>query len=135
MNQRNPELFTQRATEYELESSLPYLLNRAGTRIGLTFNEDVARYRLTVPAWRVLASLYARAEQTVSELAAHTSIELSSVSRLAAELAQRGLVTRSPSGADGRAIQLSLTPAGLDVTAQIIPVAQLYERIGILAGG
>ena len=46
-------------------------------------------------------------------------------------LLQRGLVVRDRSGDDGRAVALSLTDEGRDLTLRVIPLAQVYERVSL----
>lgn len=117
--------------DFDLETTLPYLLNRAGVRIGLSFTGEIARFDLALPEWRILASLLGRESQSVSEIAAHTSAELSRVSRLIAGLERRGLLKRKASGVDGRAVELALTAKGRALALQIVPLAQLYERVAL----
>lgn len=117
--------------DFDLQTTLPYLLNRAGVRIGLSFSTEIARHELGLPEWRILACLLGCEWQTVSELAAHTSTELSRASRLAAGLVERGVLKRKASGADARAVQLALTPKGRALSLQLVPMAQLYERVAL----
>jgi DNA-binding MarR family transcriptional regulator len=81
--------------------------------------------------WRVSVALHHKPHQRLSELAAHTSTEPSTLSRVVDGLLQRGLVVRDKSEDDGRAVALSLTDAGRDLTLRIIPLAQLYERVSL----
>lgn len=62
---------------------------------------------------RLLAHLDELAPVTVSELARHLGVGLSTVSEAAQRLAALGLVTRGRSTADRRAVALRLTRAGL----------------------
>lgn len=117
--------------DFDLERTLPYLLNRAGVRIGLAFSGEIARHDIGLPEWRILASLLGREWQTVSELASHTSAELSRVSRLVSGLEGRGLLKRKASGVDARAVELALTAKGRLLAQQIVPLAQLYERVAL----
>ena len=117
--------------EFDLELTLPYLLNRAGVRIGQSFSGELARHDLALPEWRLLAALLKRGSQTVSELGTHTSIELSRTSRLVGGLERRGLLRRKASGADARAVELSLTRSGHALALQIVPLARLYERVAL----
>lgn len=119
------------AADIDLESSLPYLLNRAGVRIGAAFSEDIQRFGISLHQWRVLASLSHQAPQNITELAAHTSIEVSTLSRIAASLAGDGLLARLRSGEDARSVGLTLTPKGRELAGRIGPVAALYERIAL----
>lgn len=117
--------------DYDLEQALPYLLNRAGVRIGEVFSEELQRFNVSLPVWRVLASLEHRDGQTLSELSEHTSIELSTLSRLVAGMEKSGLLERTKSGVDKRAVLLSLSGTGRDLVSQIIPLADLCERIAL----
>lgn len=115
---------------FDLEATLPYLLNRAGVRIGNAFNAEMKRHRLSLQLWRALASLYHQSGQSVTELAAHTSIELSTVSRLIGAGVRRGMMRRR-AGDDARTLRIELTAAGRALTERIIPLARLYEQVAL----
>ncbi len=46
-------------------------------------------------------------------------------------LERRGLLKRKASGVDARAVQLALTAKGRALALQIVPLAQLYERVAL----
>ena len=117
--------------QFELETTLPYLLNRAGVQIGASFSAAIEVLGLSLSEWRVLAALVHRNGQTMSELAAHTSLELSRVSRLVSAAEQRGWINRVASATDGRAVRAELTEVGRALVAQAVPTAQLYERVAL----
>jgi DNA-binding MarR family transcriptional regulator len=119
------------SSDHDLERALPYLIARAGTRMGQAFSKELKRFQITLTEWRVLVALYHLPDQRLSDLAAHTSTEPSTLSRVVDGLLQRGLVARDRSGDDGRALALSLTAEGRDLTLRIIPLAQLYERVSL----
>ena len=132
----DPQVLVERASRarapgYSLESTLPYLLNRAGTHIGNAFNQELKRFDLSVPEWRILAALAQSNDQSLTELAAHTAIEISTLSRLVAAAQRRGLLARKKNGEDARSIAIRLAPAGRALAVQIIPLAELYERIAL----
>src|SRR5208282_6365190 len=79
---------------FDLASYLPYLVNRIGVRLAGAFGKELAAYGITLPMWRVLAALRHRGSQRVGRLAAATSIEVSTLSRLLAGMDRRGLVRR-----------------------------------------
>lgn len=112
---------------FNLGDHLPYLLNRAGVKIGNCFNRDIARYDITLPVWRVLVALWQHDEQSLSELSEITSIDVSTLSRLVVNMETKKLVVRRRSGKDARALSLSLTRKGEKLTEQIVPIAQFYE--------
>lgn len=121
----------EEAADFDLESTLPYLLNRAGVRIGAAFSEDIRRFGLSLHQWRVLACLSHQAPQSITELAAHTSIEVSTLSRMVSSLFDGGLLARVRSDDDARSVRLHLTDEGRELADHIIPVASLYERIAL----
>jgi MarR family transcriptional regulator, organic hydroperoxide resistance regulator len=114
-----------------LKDFLPYLLNRAGVRIGLSFSRDVAAYKVTLPIWRVLAALWESGDQRLIELSALTSIDFSTLSRILVNMERRRLIARRRSGSDARALSVSLTAQGRDLTKKIIPIALYYEKVAI----
>jgi len=115
----------------ELSDFLPYLLNRAGMRIGVMFSHDVAPYGVTLPMWRVLLELWHKDDHRLGELAERTSIDLSTLSRLVMSMQRKRLIVRRRSGADGRALSLKLTPKGLKLVETIAPYAIHYEKLAM----
>jgi DNA-binding MarR family transcriptional regulator len=114
-----------------LDDYVPYLLNRAGARIAKSFAEEMRALGTSLQAWRVLAALRDRDNQRVSELSAHTSIEISTLSRVLDGMQKQGLVARRRTAGDGRVVTLHVTAAGRRLTDRIIPIAERYERIAI----
>jgi len=115
---------------YRLSNSLPYLLTRLGVRMGELFVRVVRKEGLTLPMYRVLAAL---AEQgrplRLGELAALTSAEMSTLSRLVAGMHRDGIVSRERRQNDQRSLQVALTPHGAALAAQFMPVAAHYEKV------
>jgi DNA-binding MarR family transcriptional regulator len=120
-----------KTANHDLERALPYLLARAGTRMGQSFSRDLKQFKLSLTEWRVCVALHHKAHQRLSDLAQHTSTEPSTLSRVVDGLLQRGVLVRDRSDEDARALALSLTEAGRDLTLRIIPLAQLYERVSL----
>ena len=117
--------------EHDLERAIPYLLARAGMRMGQSFSRRLKPFDLTLTEWRVCSSLHHKAHQRLSELALHTSSDASTLSRAVDGLLRRGLLTRDRSELDARALALSLTTEGIALTEQVIPLAQMYERVAL----
>ena len=67
---------------------------------------------LTYPQYLVMVALWERDEQQVNELAQRISLDSGTLSPLLKRLEAAGLVTRSRSAADERALKVALTPAG-----------------------
>ena len=110
-----------------LASYLPYLLNRAGTRIALSFSERIRPLGASLQMWRVLAALRERDGRRMGELSATTSIEVSTLTRLVDGMERRKLVVRRRDADDARAVTLHVTPAGRRLTERILPIAERYE--------
>lgn len=96
-----------------------------------TFSVELKRFQISLTEWRVCVALHHKSQQRLSELASHTSTEPSTLSRVVDGLLQRGLLVRDRSDEDSRALALSLTESGRDLTRQIIPLAQLFERVSL----
>ena len=114
-----------------LPNSISYLLNRAGVKIGLVFARNIKPLGVALPMWRVMIVLWENDDQRLGDLAEHTSIDLSTLSRLLVTLQRKQYIVRRRSGKDGRALSVSLTDKGRAMTERIIPIAAHCEAIGI----
>lgn len=115
----------------QLADYLPYLLNRAGSRIAAAFSEAVRAHGITLPIWRVLAALHHREGQRMSELSETTAIEISTLSRIVNGLVRRGLAERRRVDGDARAVTVHRTQAGRALTDRVIPLAMHYEDVAL----
>ena len=100
-----------RKTLYTLTKSLPYLLNRVGVQMGDLFSRRIAGFGVTLPMYRVMAALWEKGDQRLGDLAAMTTIEISTLSRLVGEMKRRGLVSRSRLKDNGRTVAIKTTGA------------------------
>lgn len=114
-----------------LQDFLPYLLNRAGLRIGLMFSRDIQPFGVTLPMWRVMIELWHNGDHRLGELSERTSIDISTLSRLLVTMQRKQLIVRRRSGLDGRALSLTLTQRGLELTERIVPFARRYEEVAM----
>jgi DNA-binding MarR family transcriptional regulator len=120
---------------FDLGRFLPYLINRAGARLAVAFGAEIARHGIGLQEWRVLAALLARGPCRLGDLAALTSIEMSTMSRLVGRMARARLVDRIREESDRRAVQLSLSARGAQVAAAIVPLAHRYEARALAGFG
>ena len=116
---------------FTLADFVPYLLNRAGVRIGLVFAREIEPLGVSLPMWRVMAALWENDDQRLGDIAEHTSIDISTLSRLLVTLQRKQFIVRRRSGTDGRALSVSLTDKGRAITERIIPIASHYEDVAI----
>lgn len=116
---------------FQLGDYVPHLLTRAGISISHNFSRQLDQFGITLPMWRVMAALLDEGEQRLGDLARLTAIELSTLSRIAASMEAKGLVTRRRSGQDARAVLVALTPEGRRSAETIVPHALDSESAAV----
>ena len=117
--------------KHDLEKAIPFLLARAGARMGNAFAKALKAYGLSLSEWRVCASLQHTPGQALSELAAHIATDLSALSRIIDRLVALDLVVREKSAVDGRSVRISLSASGQALASDITPLAQHYEAVAL----
>jgi len=116
----------------DLDDYLPYLLNRAGAKIADAFGKVTRQHGISLQMWRVLAALNQQDGQSVGSLAATTSIEKSTLSRLLDQMQKKRLLLRRRHSDDQRSISIHRTPAAAAITEKLIPVALAYESKALM---
>src|SRR5215510_4639495 len=125
---RNFKFVTNRP-RLDFSEYLPYLINRVGWLLVVDFGQNtLARHHLSIAMWRVLAVLANDDGQRQIDVAARTSIDVSTLSRVVTRLVKMGLVTRTRSATNSREVVVRLTPKGAAVLARVIPHAVALER-------
>lgn len=111
-----------------LDAFLPYRLsvasNAVSARISASYRK---RFGLKIAEWRLIAILAEGSEMTPQALGSAARIDKISVSRAAAALIARGLITARNNPEDGRSHLLALTPEGRALYAEIAPEALAME--------
>lgn len=118
-------------TAFDITRYLPYLVNRTGVRIATAFGDVLREHGVTLPMWRVLAALDHADGQRISDLAAMTSIDVSTLSRILDAMQEKGFVERRRGGGDARVVTVHETAAGHALTRRIIPSARHYEVVAL----
>lgn len=116
---------------YQLSDAFPYLLNRVGVRMGALFSRRLEPYGITLPMYRVMATLWENGNRRLGELAEVTSVELSTLSRLVGAMMRKGLVSRKRPDANARTVEINLTAKGQRLVEELIPLAKLHEEVGL----
>jgi DNA-binding MarR family transcriptional regulator len=112
----------------ELERFLPYRLNALASRVSNALAEIYReRFGLSIPAWRVIATLGQYGVRTARDIAAHGVMHKSTVSRAVVALEARGIVARKPNPDDMREELLTLTEAGRAIYEELAPEALAFE--------
>jgi DNA-binding MarR family transcriptional regulator len=114
---------------YRLTTSVPFLLNRLGVRLGELFSRRIEPYGLTLHMYRVLAALSERPDQKLGHLSSMTTIDLSTMSRLIGSMARAGWVSRIRVPSDERTVRINLTEKGAELAATLMREAQHYEDV------
>jgi MarR family transcriptional regulator, organic hydroperoxide resistance regulator len=120
---------------YRLSDAFPYLLNRVGVRMGELFSRRLEPYGVTLPMYRVMATLWEKGDRRLGELSKVTSIELSTLSRLVGTMIRKGLVSRKRPNANARTVEINLTARGRTLVGELIPLAMLHEDVGLRSFG
>ena len=83
---------------------------------------------LTVPEWRVLATLGSRGEMSLAGLTRVLAVDKGWISRVVARLEARKLVSRAPDHEDERLFSLTLTRAGAELHLKGSTVSILRQK-------
>lgn len=119
-------------SKLDLDDYLPYLLNRAGAKIADAFGKVTRQHGISLQMWRVLAALNQQDGQSVGSLAATTSIETSTLSRLLDQMQKKRLLLRQRDSDDQRSVTIHRTPSAAAITEKLIPVALAYESMALI---
>ncbi len=115
-------------TKLALEEFLPYRLNRLAAALSQAFRAVYGRHHdLTVPEWRVLATLGQFETMSAKEIGAHSAMHKTKVSRAVRALEERRWLRRRESPEDRREEILRLTPLGRKTYTDIVPRALAFE--------
>ncbi|MBI3710332.1 MAG: MarR family transcriptional regulator [Proteobacteria bacterium] len=116
---------------FDLSRYLPYLINRTGRKLAAIYGRELRNYGIDIQEWRVLAVLQSHGDQRLIDLAALTSIDVSTLSRLVTRMVGAGLVQRTRGARDGRSVQVSLTERSRRIVLQLVPKARSVERAAL----
>lgn len=106
--------------------------------IGLAVHSlGAASVDVTPPQHRVLVLLAARGPQSVTQVAAELGVNRSNATRICDRLERAGLVRRGPNAADGRVVEVDLTPAGLALVDAVTAtrrgeIARVVARMSVV---
>jgi DNA-binding MarR family transcriptional regulator len=112
-----------------LERFVPYrlsvLTNTVSRALARVYQQ---RFGLSIPQWRVMAALGRFPGLSANEVADKTAMDKVTVSRAVAGMLADGVIEREPDATDRRRASLRLSRRGLAIYAELVPVAQAYER-------
>jgi DNA-binding MarR family transcriptional regulator len=113
----------------ELDKFLPYRLNRIAAAVSQEFRTVYGPHHdLTIPEWRVLATLGEFEEIGAKAIGLHSAMHKTKVSRAVRALEERRWLKRRESDEDRREDILTLTALGRKVYTDIVPRAVAFEK-------
>lgn len=115
--------------EFRLERYPFYQVNRVLSRYNLIIERELRKIDVDIPTWRVLMILGERAPRSIGQISRAGVVNLSTMMRIVERMTNAGLVSRNPSAADARVIDVSLTQAGRERLAQArVLMAPVYRQ-------
>lgn len=117
---------THQAAPRFVDDYLLSLLARASYVVSSEFHERLRARSVSVPVWRVLATLSGGAE-TVTALAEACLLQQPTMTKVLDRMERDGLVRRQQDGRDRRLVRVSLTPRGEGMVGDLLAAARAHE--------
>ena len=103
------------------------LLARASHVVSSEFHERLRQRGVTVPVWRVLATLSGGKGETVSSLANACLLQQPTMTKVLDRMERDGLVRRKQDAEDRRLVRIHTTPRGDAMVADLLQAARQHE--------
>lgn len=116
-------------TQEDLESYLPYLVNRLASFGQAAQNRKLSATGVNIVTLRALSVLHIHGWLTVNEIAARAFAEQSTASRAVDAMVAAGLVERRVSSEDQRRRELALTDQGRAVLHDNWPIVEAHYAL------
>ena len=105
--------------DFEIAESPFYWLARVDGRYTLRMDALLKRVGMDVPRWRVLMLLTEHDRASISELAEHAIIRMSTMTKIVHRMKADGYVDTRVSATDGRVTEVLLLPKGRQSVKQV----------------
>ncbi len=113
----------------KLESFLPYRLSLLSNTVSSTIASVYQdKFGISMAQWRVMAVLAEYPKSSADDVCRRTKMEKSVVSRSVGRLLERNLVCREFDLKDKRCSILKLSPTGLSVYQDVVPISESFEK-------
>lgn len=110
-----------------VDDYLSYLLARASHQVSREFHAQLRPYRLSVPHWRVLATLIEADGLSLGELAEAVLFKQPTVTRVIDRMVRDGWVKRTTGSDDRRRVRVHITPRGETAVRELVKKAKMHE--------
>lgn len=119
---------TRDLPEFDLEGFLPYRLTVLAAHLSAEMAQQYKnQFGISNSEWRVLVNVGYAENPSVRDIEKRVNLEKSKVSRAAARLEGRGLITKVVDPDDRRLVNLALTGKGADLLSQLVPIAMSFQ--------
>lgn len=105
----------QASNETDETLQMARAIRRSVHRIARRLRAERSTHDLSMSKRSVLGRLFRDGPLTATDLAAHERIQPQSLTRLVADLEERGFIARRPDESDRRQLQIEITPEGRDL--------------------
>lgn len=120
---------SEKLPEFDLEMYLPYRVTVAAGRISDALARHYkSKFGISIPEWRVLINVGYTENPSIRDIEHRVKLEKSKVSRAASRLEAKGLITKMVDPSDRRLVKLNLTPAGVSLLTELVPIAQAFQN-------
>lgn len=114
--------------DFDLMRFTPYRLAVVAQRLSEVLARQYRdRFDISIPDWRVLVHLAHSGGASVRDIEVRVAMEKSKVSRTCTRLETRGLIAKRTHDTDRRLVHLTLTDAGRDLMADLLPLAAAFQ--------
>lgn len=106
---------------------LAYKSSRLANMLSASLADAYKDMGITVPQWRVMATLGELGELTAKVIAHHTHLDKVTVSRALTLLSEKKLINRTVSKNDARAVDISLSKKGKAVYTKLVDIVETWQ--------
>lgn len=117
--------------DFDLGSYIPFLLHQAHRGTVMVFEGDLRRFDVSLSEWRAIAVLAHHGSLRFGDLAQLAGLEPPTLARQLKAMETKGWVLRQPSAEDGRGTDISITPKGLALAADILPLTEKATALAL----
>ncbi|MDB5963636.1 MAG: hypothetical protein JWQ72_136 [Polaromonas sp.] len=110
-------------TDYQLDESVPYMMNRVVGLMNRQLELDLQQLGLSFQHWRIVAVLAEHDGRSIKDLSDYAVVPHSSLSRLLTRMEEDGYVRREVDALDARNVKVHITPVGSRMYRKILPMA------------
>lgn len=116
-------------TDFNLQGFLPFRLSRLSYEVSNRMAEIYSdRFDISIPEWRILATLAEKKQCTAQEIVASTRTHKSTISRAVSRLIKNGWIERVSSKEDKRMQLLRMSTSGEERFSELTPLVLNFEK-------